>query len=779
MNAAGGFTVIFPNPMKISNQPAIALLFAGASLVSLGLAQTKPTKSSDDKPDEIITLSEFSVGAKEDRGYIASETLSGSRVATAIKDLPYNVNVVTSEFMEDFGTFEGTTQAFAYTSSVAAVDLSGSGNSTIRGFASQYMLRDGFFRLGRTDPMLIDRVEFIKGPNVGSIYGESQPGGIINMITKRPTTVARTNLTATTGSYDTKRVQITASGPVPGTPKTYYFAGLSDFERSYEVQGATLRNRSAAAGIEHKFNNGGDLYVLASYMRNQAHTVMANVPYFYNMQTKTYTGIAMQLASLNQNGPKSETTREVDDITATYEQKINEVFSFRSSANGWNSHKWLFNAGSGTQYDYTNNVLARGAPVKNLITEVGGGIQADLVAHYKLLGGKADNKTLLTFDFSDYYRWDPTWNLNSNFSIANTATSVPPGAPGTYWFRNIYPGQPLDESVPAYNTLNYSVASRYNKNRAAIWGGLLRHQLTLLGDRLMLFGTLRYDDVKLNLQSSAVPKALAHGAQTAWSPSLGLNYKLTPTISFYASRSVGFNANAQNQSAQNIPAIQPNQRSWGYDYGVKFNLLEDRLFFTLAGYYTVLRNVPTTELLSNGTTATNFTGSQLARGGEIDLTWRATNSLTFIGGYGYNHTIYTYFGRDTGAVGYAPRRVPPSQGGLAFKYAFSGGLRGLSVNGGVSYVAKAPAENPNTGDLFNSAGVYTGNDGRRFILLPSYTLADFSLHYRFAPGSNSKVKQTVSVFFKNLTDRRYIAYLTSTQTASDRRTIYLSYSVGY
>src|SRR5882724_3249802 len=279
------------NPLK----PCLVATMSLLSLLSLVQAQTSPASSASEKSDEVISLSEFTVGAKTERGYIASETVSGSRVATAIKDLPYNVNVVTSEFLQDFGAFEGTTHAFAYTSSVAGVDISGTGNSTIRGFSSQYMLRDGFFRLGRTDPMLIDRVEFIKGPNVGSIYGETQPGGIINTITKRPTSEPKATLTLTGGSYNTNREELIASGPT-GLKNTNYFVGLSDFERGFEVDGATLRNRSAAVGIEHKFDNGGDLYVLGSYYRTQAHTVMSNVPYFYDSVNKVYTGIDMDLA---------------------------------------------------------------------------------------------------------------------------------------------------------------------------------------------------------------------------------------------------------------------------------------------------------------------------------------------------------------------------------------------------------------------------------------------------------------------------------------------------
>jgi iron complex outermembrane recepter protein len=749
----------------------LACVFAFLLLQITAYAQNAP----DVKPDDVVQLSAFSVSSGSERGYIASESMSGSRVATAIKDLPFDVSVVTSEFMKDFGAFEGNTDSFAYTSGVTAVDLSGTGNSTIRGYASQYMLRDGFFRLGRTDPILIDRVEFIKGPNVSSIYGETQPGGIINMITKRPSMNPSANLSLMFGSYGNDREDFTITGPLRGLKNTSYLVVGSDFERHYQVRGATLRNRSFAIGVDHKFDSGGDLNILTSTWRGQGHTAMSNVPYFYDSVNKVYTGVDMDLANLNQNGPSSEVTREASDLTGTYEQRLNSVFSLRVGSNWWHSKKWNFANSSGTQYDYINNKITRGSPSKGLINEDGGGLQVDLVADSRLFSNLAHNKTLITFDFSDYYRYQPTWTLNSSAQVSNTVASVPQGALGTYWFKYIYPSQaPIDYSVPVFGPQYYTYSVNM-KNRASIWGGLLRDQIGFWNDRLLLFGTLRYDDVKLNLHSYIGSGIVANGSQTAVSPSLGANYKITPAISAYASWSVGFNANAQNQTATNIPSIQPNQRSRGYDYGIKANLIGEKLFLTLGGYYTILKNVPDTELLPNGTTITNFTGSELARGVDLDLTYRATDNLTLIGGYGQNATIYTYYGRDIGAVGHAPKLVPPNQGGLAFKYVFSGSLKSYTVNGGVTYTDKAPSENPNTGDLFSSTGVYTGNDGRRNILLPSYTLFNLAFHYRFP----TKLRQNINVFFKNISNKEYIAYLQATLTRADGRGVYVSYDLGY
>lgn len=772
------------NPMPPTKNAGKVRTWLMAALGSIGAAsmpgQTNPAGDSAAKNevDEKVILSPFTVSTRTNRGYFESESMSGSRVATEVKDLPYALSVVTSEFMKDFGAFEGTTGSFAYTSGVTGLDLSGTGNSVIRGFSSLYGLRDGFFRLGRTDPMLIDRVEFIKGPNVASIYGQTAPGGIINTITRRPTEQAHANAIVTAGSYNTIRAEASASGPLTGN--TYYLVAGSDFERNYRVDGPSLRNRSFAFGIEQKnFLGDGNLYLLASTWKGQGHTPLSNTPYNFDSQTNTYTSVALPLATLNQNGPNSLTTREASDATLTISKPLGEIFSFRFAANWWHSKKWQFNAGSGTQYDFRINRLLRGTPAKNLIDEDGGGVQADLVAHLKFAEGKIDSKTLLTFDFSDYYRWDPTWTLNAPYIVSNTPTTVAPGPNGTYWFRYVFPGQvPIDYSTPNWDPAHYTI-TRYVKNRTPIAGGLLREQLAMFDDRLMLFGTLRYDHVKFKLRSyiggPTNTGITADDSVEAWSPSLGVSYKLSPKLSMYASYSKGFNAQTQIQNPALTPTITPNQTSWGYDYGFKGSLLDNHLFFTIGGYYTVLDNVAVTTLLSSGVLANTFTGSELGRGFDFDLTWQVNRQLSFVAAYARTNTIFTYFGRDVGAVGYRPRLVPENQGGIAGKYAFTGSLEGLSVNLGVSYSGAAPMENPNVGDFFDSAGNYAGNDGRRFMLTPAYTNVDFNVHYRFG----KKWKHRVSVYLKNALDDDHLAYYESVLTAADLRSVYLSYELGF
>src|SRR4051812_33503259 len=94
---------------------AFAVLALSAGLRAQPPSTTTPPK----KDEEVVTLSEFSVRSEPDRGYVASETLTGSRVRTPIIDLPYTVNVLTSEFFEDFAMFElgdNITQIGSFTS---------------------------------------------------------------------------------------------------------------------------------------------------------------------------------------------------------------------------------------------------------------------------------------------------------------------------------------------------------------------------------------------------------------------------------------------------------------------------------------------------------------------------------------------------------------------------------------------------------------------------------------------------------------------------------------
>ena len=170
---------------------ALGLLFGGVQLS----AQT-PTRPADSEP---VKLTPFEVSAGSSKGYGSSESMTGSRVAMQIIDLPYSVNVLTSEFTKDFAMFE-LADNITQISNFTGLDIGG--NFMLRGFNSSQQLRDGFLRAGRYGASNIDRIEVIKGSNA-AIYGRTSPGGMINMISKQPKSVAAQELTLNYGAFGT------------------------------------------------------------------------------------------------------------------------------------------------------------------------------------------------------------------------------------------------------------------------------------------------------------------------------------------------------------------------------------------------------------------------------------------------------------------------------------------------------------------------------------------------------------------------------------------------
>src|SRR3954470_16183566 len=99
------FTNLNPaNPMTTLRRCLPVILASGLLSSPAAFAQTNANKP--EKPEDPIQLSEFTVKESSDNGYIASETVTGPRLATKIADLPYPISVVTSEFMRDFDVFD-------------------------------------------------------------------------------------------------------------------------------------------------------------------------------------------------------------------------------------------------------------------------------------------------------------------------------------------------------------------------------------------------------------------------------------------------------------------------------------------------------------------------------------------------------------------------------------------------------------------------------------------------------------------------------------------------
>lgn len=234
--------------MKPHHHPALrasllacSLAFAGGP--SLAVAQTAPASApapavADEAPareEETIMLSPFKVTTDRDKGYRATNSISGTRLDTPIKELPMPIEVITEAFLRDTGSND-LRQSLRYSSGIVLQSQNDQGNNTfhgaggvhnpegatanktqssfkIRGYITDVVLRDGYRRQSATDSINIGRVEVIRGP-AALLYGIGNFGGIVNYLPKAPERRQATRTGFTFGSHEFKRAWIDTTGPL-------------------------------------------------------------------------------------------------------------------------------------------------------------------------------------------------------------------------------------------------------------------------------------------------------------------------------------------------------------------------------------------------------------------------------------------------------------------------------------------------------------------------------------------------------------------------------------
>jgi len=219
---------MFSTIMKTSNR---ALLAAVGLAVITGVrlqGQTAPAASVPTS-DEIITLPTFEVNSSQDKGYLAENTVSASRISTPISDLPFAISAFTTQFISDLGALDlyDVVKNAAGVTSGATEFNAGADKFVIRGFG-QTPERNGFNLFGQgstyTDPIDIDRIEVVKGP-AALLYGQVSPGGAVNYITKVPETKAFVEVTSGVGSDSYYRETIDVNQPLIGSSLLFRFNG--------------------------------------------------------------------------------------------------------------------------------------------------------------------------------------------------------------------------------------------------------------------------------------------------------------------------------------------------------------------------------------------------------------------------------------------------------------------------------------------------------------------------------------------------------------------------
>lgn len=706
---------------------------------TVGHAQNASAPASADT----LALDPFRVQGRPNEGYAAYNTVSGTGMNMPLKDIPISINVITSEFLKD-SLVGPTIEAFDYNTSITQFARTGVisklANVTIRGFAARYILLDGVEAGNFISPDLIDRMEVVKGPN--TLYGQSDPGGLINVISKRPLPNDAVTVSAFAGNRG--RLGGSLDANMRSDNKRLGLRLLARHDESdgfRRVDGSTSNFAGLIGDYRINKTTNVDFYVT----REEIRSVPSERVAFPFEERPT---------DLNGDGA----------ITNTVVGGVNE----RSSKYNNNFLPWDWTALTPANHSRQSNSFMSARLVKQLTDNI------DIQYRYgrtegtfKLLSREYDafvaaGTSNTDIRAEDYSAVDEvhTLNLSARFTLAGMEHSLlvggrvaqadalrvsrrffladgpDAGQTQTPWqqitslyqqrlgnpsfqFRTqLTKDQALTQNITLDPIPTYEETMAYGKRFST--AGLatekirtyyLTDSVALLDKRLHLLAGVR----RVNIQSLGYDYlgnlVGAPNDQTNTSYQGGLTYALTGNLSAYGSYATAFIPNARNPDTNTYFAPG---KSFAGEVGVKFtDLFGGKISGSLAGYSIKRTNVTNQDFNPN----TGFFVSELSDQESKGIDFETYFNLKpgWSGMLGYSYTDAKVVKSVTSSKGLRLEGAAPHRVSLWASYAFSGDWDGWRVGGGMVYV-KGPVQQ-------------FGTSTNRYVYENGYTTFDFFTRY--------------------------------------------------
>lgn len=632
------------------------------SAASVGMAHAQPTASSHppaqppassppSTPTDsevggrlVITEETVVVGVHPDEP--ARESSIATKTSTPLRETPRSVSITDRRTLDDRQTI-ALSDAHDYTVGVIPADERGP--AAARGFRLGFydIRRDGLrtYAWSIREPVAIERVQYLHGP-AGVLYGDGSPGGLINLVLKKPLPARRTEVTASAGTLGFGRATGDTTGPVG-----------RDTSWRYRVIGAGEWLDNGYANDERRLS----LFPMLS--GDVADGVTLHVDgELYHQQGRAYQHVV----------PSTPATQRGDFSQVPWTAN---VASPDDRWSGWN-------VSPGVRLD------ARLGGTTSLhgsarFTRIRG----DLDIH-GLSGLDADGRTARRFQYEEHSVWDE-WQSDVFTSTDATTgrvshrivAGVEAGLSTTDSAIGSAAGADLDLATSTYGTDVDVPTLRPTRYGIRRFGVYVQDQVRLAAP-VVLVPSLRWSQLNID---DRIPTSTGTTTQdaisTAVSPGLGIVVLPRSWLSLYATVTTGFEPPGPGQYLEDGRPLAPSD-SRLLETGVRTELLRGHLSWSTSLFQITQTNVA--EAMTQG--IYRQIGEGTSHGVETEVTGRLTAGLGVTAGYAWTDTDIT---RDTsGFVGNALPNAPAHKANAWFRYRFTGGaLRGLMLASGVIYVS--------------------------------------------------------------------------------------------
>ncbi|MBF1830578.1 ferrichrome porin FhuA [Escherichia coli] len=666
----------------------------------------------------------------------ARQSATSTKTDTPIQKVPQSISVVTAEEMA-LHQPKSVKEALSYTPGVA-VGTRGASNTydylIIRGFAADgqsqnnYLnglkMQGNFYNDAVIDPYMLERAEIMRGP-VSVLYGKSSPGGLLNMVSKRPTTEPLKEIQFKAGTDSLFQTGFDFSDALDDDG--VYSYRLTGIARSANAQqkGAEEQRYAIAPAFTWRPDDKTN-FTFLSYFQNEPETG------YYGWLPKEGTVEPLpngkRLPTDFNEGAKNNTySRNEKMVGYSFDHEFNDTFTVRQNlrfAQNKVSQKSVYGYGMCSDPLYTkdddalkaspclsipqsewNHTLTRQYVIDNEKLE---NFSVDTQLQSKFATGSVEHTLLTGVDFMRMRN-----DIDSWFGYAG---SVAPSDIYNLDRSDFDFGAHPDPSGPYRVLLKQKQTGLYVQDQAQ-WDKVL---VTLGG---------RYDWAEQSsFNRDYGNKSDRDDKQFTWRG--GVNYLFDNGVTPYFSYSESFEPASLTDANGDLFAPSKGKQ---YEVGVKY-VPEDRPIVLTGALYQLTK---TNNLMADPNNP-NFSiegGEIRARGVELEAKAALSASVNVVGSYTYTDAEYT---TDTTYKGNTPAQVPKHMASLWADYTFfDGPLSGLTLGTGGRYTGSS------YGDPANSFKV------------GSYTVVDALVRYDLArvgmAGSN------VALHVNNLFDREYVA----------------------
>jgi len=659
------------------------------------------------------------------RGYVAPVTTTGSKTDTKLIEAPQSVGVVTRDQIDDQQP-QTVAQALRYTAGVQPeVRPSPRYDSVfVRGFggagtaAAFVNFQDGLrqqrgisYAVPGVDPFLLERIEVLRGP-ASVLYGQTGAGGIVNLVSRRPTEESIHEVRLEGGSYGRIQTGIDFGGKLneDGT-LLYRLTGIArDADSQYDY--TQERRFAIAPALTYKPTADTTITLLTSYQNDPEGGYYNFVP---ASGTVLYNPNGRLRSSFFGGDPAFDKfSREQTALGYQIEHRFNDVWTVRQNYR-------FQNIRSDFQALSIQAVAANGRTASRVITKA-----LDFANTSAL-----DNQVQATVNTGPLrhtvlfgLEWD---HVDAERKLGQLSA----GVPSLDLFNPVY--------FQRFATPALTSATITDQTQDQL-GFYAQDQVDI--GKLRLNAAVRHDQA----DSSTITRSTAltvkqDDSATTWR--VGGLYLFDSGVAPYASYSTSFLPNTGTSAPQRGASPFTPTTGDQYEVGIKYQPQGMQSFVQLAGYQITQQNVLTRDPLY--TLYTLPTGEIRSRGVEFELHANLSQHVDLIGAYSYiDATI-----QKTNTAGVTPgNRVPAVPhhlvSGWANYHVTAGTFEGLSFGGGVRYISQT------YGDEANSFRV------------PGFTLFDAAVRWDLSHFGGYLKGKEVTLNANNLLDREYISSCSST-----------------